>query len=99
MVIQVLKKKENQIPLDNCLVRKTFAVPENPPQIHLSSIPVKKMSGTSTKKDMIINSNDQMMNIKIEENHDLPKIRKKICRKMLSIFTDEFNIDKKDAKK
>lgn len=84
---------------ENCLVRKTFAVPEMlPPQIHSSSIPVKKMSG-STKKDFLQTSNDQMINVKIEDNHDLPKIRKKICRKMLSIFTDEFNIDKKDAKK
>lgn len=28
----------------------------------------------------------------------MPKIRKRVCRKMLSIFTDEFNVEKKAAK-
>ena len=42
---------------------------------------------------------DTSINVKIEEVNDLPKIRKKICRKMLSIFHDEFNIEKKDARK
>ncbi len=39
------------------------------------------------------------LNVKIEENSDFPKIRKKMCRKMLGIFNEEFNIEKKDAKK
>ena len=53
----------------------------------------------TTSNAMRVNSlNYDMINVKIED-HDQPKIRKKICRKMLSIFTDEFNIQKKDAKK
>lgn len=40
-----------------------------------------------------------IINVKIEEGNDLPKIRKKICRKMLKIFHDEFNLDRKDAKR
>lgn len=40
-----------------------------------------------------------ILNVKIEENSELPKIRKKICRKMLKIFNEEFNLDRKDAKR
>ena len=46
------------------------------------------------------NKENSMINVKIEENNsEMPKIRKKICRKMLKIFHDEFNLDRKDAKR
>ena len=41
----------------------------------------------------------QIENLKVEDNTDFPKIRKKMCRKMLTILNEEFNIEKKDAKK
>jgi hypothetical protein len=46
------------------------------------------------------NKENSIINVKLEENsNEMPKIRKKICRKMLKIFHDEFNLDRKDAKR
>jgi len=46
------------------------------------------------------NKENSPINVKLEENsNEMPKIRKRICRKMLKIFHDEFNLDRKDAKR
>lgn len=48
---------------------------------------------------MLEETTKSLINVKIEDNGDLPKIRKRICRKMLKIFHDEFNLERKDAKR
>ena len=87
-----------------------FAVPGNMPSqslkpIHSSSNSLKKCNSMDQENLSVVNkvleekSLGSILNIKIEENSELPKIRKKICRKMLKIFHEEFNIDRKDAKR
>jgi hypothetical protein len=69
---------------------------KNPPQ------PIQKTSDADKLVLLAMQQNKEnsIINVKLEENsNEMPKIRKKICRKMLKIFHDEFNLDRKDAKR
>lgn len=78
------------------LIKNTFAVPNMTPQMqaYSSTNVTKNVTGANNR---ITTTNEAQIKVKIEEL-EMPKIRKRVCRKMLSIFTDEFNVEKKAAK-
>jgi hypothetical protein len=68
--------------------------------ISVKQEPVNTPSPGCTGEDfMAVEENSPMMQVKVEEGSEFPKMRKRMCRKMLNILTEEFNIEKKDAKK
>lgn len=99
-----IKNELNQnVKTQTGMITSKFAIPNMPSHSQKQTFTVKKMSDSFNKKQDLIEQTPKPtmisnINIKIEEV-DLPKKRKKICRKMYSIFSEEFNIDKRDAKK
>lgn len=69
----------------------------NPVQISSQNVPNSINITESAQQSQ----HKPIINIKVEEGQctEFPKIRKKICRKMLSIFHEEFKLEKTDAKK
>lgn len=68
--------------------------------ISVKQEPVNTTSpGCNGEDFMAVEENSPIMQVKVEEGSEFPKMRKRMCRKMLNILTEEFNIEKKDAKK
>jgi len=72
-----------------------FACPIKVPKEQKTTM-VKEKKTTSIIEQSVIK-------VKVEEREDkkkdeLPKIRKKICRKMYKIFNEEFNLERSNAK-
>lgn len=90
---------QNKVPI--CIKQEAGTESFNNYQNNLIGLNTKEFIGNQKKTSD--NGNLEIENktifVKLEENSDFPKIRKKMCRKMLTIFNEEFNIEKKDAKK
>jgi hypothetical protein len=70
---------------------------KNPVQVTQKNSDADKLASINNLKQ---NKENSLINVKLEENgNEMPKIRKRICRKMLKILHDEFNLDRKDAKR
>lgn len=82
--------------------KNRFAFPVKAPKLKTnnnitSSTKSNNNSANKNKSPSIIKVKVEEMEDKIEKD-ELPKLRKKICRKMYKIFNEEFNLDRNSSK-